>query len=131
MSPRATSTHLLNISTDGDSTTSLGSLFQCLIPLSEKKYILISDLNLPCCNLRPTSRPITCYLAEETDPHFATTSFQILVENNEFSTEPPFLLSSLSCFSEDLCSRLFLGSIALHWTFSSTSISFFYCGTQN
>ncbi|KAK4830710.1 hypothetical protein QYF61_012970 [Mycteria americana] len=48
-----TSTYLLNTSRDGDSTTSLGSLFQCLITLSVKKFSLISSLNLPWRNLRP------------------------------------------------------------------------------
>jgi len=37
----------LNTSSDGDSTTSLGSLFQYLTTLSIKKFFLISDLNLP------------------------------------------------------------------------------------
>ena len=49
----ATSTCLLNTSRDGDSTTSLGSLFQCWTTLSVKKFFLISSLNLPWCNLRP------------------------------------------------------------------------------
>ncbi|KAK4826066.1 hypothetical protein QYF61_005025 [Mycteria americana] len=40
-------------SVDGDSTTSLGSLFQCLTTLSVKKFFLISRLNLPWRNLRP------------------------------------------------------------------------------
>ncbi|XP_064911793.1 ankyrin repeat domain-containing protein 66 isoform X1 [Columba livia] len=38
---------------DGDSTTALGSLFQCLTTFSMKKYFLISNVNLPWCNLRP------------------------------------------------------------------------------
>jgi len=37
----------LNTSRDGDSTTSLGSLFECLTTLSVKKVFLISNLNLP------------------------------------------------------------------------------------
>ena len=41
------STRFLNISRDGDSTTSLGSLFQCLTILSVKKFFLVSNLNLP------------------------------------------------------------------------------------
>ncbi|KAK4823265.1 hypothetical protein QYF61_000232, partial [Mycteria americana] len=53
MSLSATSTRLLNTSKDGNSTTSLGSLFQCLRTLSVKKIFLISNLNLPWCNLRP------------------------------------------------------------------------------
>jgi len=36
---------------DGDSTTSLGSLFQCLTTFSVKKFFLIFSLNLPWCNL--------------------------------------------------------------------------------
>jgi len=44
--------HLLNTSRDGDSTTYLGSLFQFLTALSVNKFFLISNLNLPWCNLR-------------------------------------------------------------------------------
>ena len=53
ISRSTTSTHFLNTSRDGDSTTFLGSLFQCLTTLSVKKFFLISNLNLPWCNLRP------------------------------------------------------------------------------
>ncbi|KAK4831211.1 hypothetical protein QYF61_016048 [Mycteria americana] len=42
-----------NSSRDGDFTTSLDTLFQCLTTLSVKKFFLISNLNLPWCNLRP------------------------------------------------------------------------------
>uniref|UniRef100_A0A8V0XGV5 EH domain-containing protein n=1 Tax=Gallus gallus TaxID=9031 RepID=A0A8V0XGV5_CHICK len=45
--------HFKHTSRDGDSTTSLGSLFQCLTTLSVKKFFLIFKLNLPWCNLRP------------------------------------------------------------------------------
>ena len=38
---------------DGDSTTSLGSLFQCLTNLLVKKFFLIPNVNLPWGNLRP------------------------------------------------------------------------------
>lgn len=48
-------TQLLNTSRDSDSTTSLGSLLQYLITLSEKKFILIPNLNFPWHNLRPFS----------------------------------------------------------------------------
>ena len=43
----ATSPWFWNTSRDGDPTTSLGSPFQCLTALSEKKLFVISDLNLP------------------------------------------------------------------------------------
>lgn len=38
---------------NGDSTTSLSSLFQCLTAFSEKKFLTISNLSLPWYN-RPT-----------------------------------------------------------------------------
>jgi len=47
-------TRSLNTSRDSDSTTSLGSLCHCLTTLSEKKSFLISNLNLPWCNLIPS-----------------------------------------------------------------------------
>ncbi|KAK4828289.1 hypothetical protein QYF61_024954 [Mycteria americana] len=53
MSLSTMSTRPLNTSRDGDSTTSLGSLFQCLTTLLVKKFFLISNLNFPWCNLRP------------------------------------------------------------------------------
>jgi len=53
MSRSTTSKWFLNTSRDGDSTTSLGSLFQCLTTLSVKKFFLISNLNLPWHSLRP------------------------------------------------------------------------------
>jgi len=49
----STFTLSLNTSQDSDSTISLGSLLQCLITVSEKKFFLISNLNLPWSNLRP------------------------------------------------------------------------------
>lgn len=38
ISPKATSTHLLNLSRDGDSTIALHSLFHCLTTLSVNKF---------------------------------------------------------------------------------------------
>jgi len=43
----------LSTSRVGDFTTSLGSLFHCLTTLLEKNYLVMTDLNLPCCNLKP------------------------------------------------------------------------------
>ena len=49
----ATFPQFLNTSRDSDCTTSLGSLCHCSTTLSEKKYLLISNLNLPWHILRP------------------------------------------------------------------------------
>ena len=52
--PLTTLTRLLSTSTDSDSTTSLGSPCQCITTLSENKCFLISNLNLPWHNMRPS-----------------------------------------------------------------------------
>lgn len=52
MSLSATSPQLLNTSSNGYSTSTLGSPFQCLATLLEKKFFLLSNLNIPCCNVR-------------------------------------------------------------------------------
>lgn len=48
------SSHFLNASRVGDSTTSLSSLFQCLATLFMKKFLLIASLNLVCCSSSST-----------------------------------------------------------------------------
>ena len=52
MSPSPTAPWFSNISWNGDSTSSLGSLCQCIATSSEKTLFLISNLNLPWCCLR-------------------------------------------------------------------------------
>ncbi|KAK4811306.1 hypothetical protein QYF61_023358 [Mycteria americana] len=112
MSQSATSTRLLNTSRDGDSTTSLGSLFQCLTTLSVKKFF-------PNIHSKPlltqleaiSSHPIASYLGEETDPHLTTTSFQVVVESNKVSPQPPFLQAKQSQFPQPLLIRLALQTL--------------------
>ncbi|KAK4825477.1 LOW QUALITY PROTEIN: hypothetical protein QYF61_027632 [Mycteria americana] len=106
----ATPTHPLNTCMDGDSTTSLGSLFQCLTTLSVKKFSLISNLNLPQRNLKPF--PLVLWLlGEETDPHLSTTSFQVVVETNKVSPQPPFLQTKQPQFPQPLLIRLVLQTL--------------------
>ncbi|KAK4825306.1 LOW QUALITY PROTEIN: hypothetical protein QYF61_026657 [Mycteria americana] len=38
-----------------------------------------------------SSCPLPCYLGEETDPHLSTASFQVAVESDKVSPQPPFL----------------------------------------
>lgn len=45
--PNARSSRSLNTTRDGDSNTSLGRPFHCLITLSIKKFFLMFNLNLP------------------------------------------------------------------------------------
>jgi len=51
MSLNTTSKCSLNTSRDDDS---LNSFFQCMRTLSEKKFLLPTNLNLPWCNFRPS-----------------------------------------------------------------------------
>ena len=51
--PRALSSLALNVSRDGASTTTLGSLCQCLTTLTVKYFLCKSSLNLPSFSLKP------------------------------------------------------------------------------
>ena len=68
-----------NTSRDRDSTTPLGSRFQCLTTLSVEKFFLISNLNLPWHNLKPLPL-ILSLVTWEKDTHLTTTSFQAVGE---------------------------------------------------
>ena len=71
----------------GQWITSLGRLSQCIYTLSEKKFFLISNLNLPWCNWCYHLSWYCCYLGEDADPHLATTSYQGVVESDKVSPE--------------------------------------------
>ncbi|KAK4832946.1 hypothetical protein QYF61_026602 [Mycteria americana] len=58
-----------------------------------------------------SSRPITCYLGEETDPHLATASFQGVVESDKVSPQPPFLQAEQPQFPQPLLIRLLLQTL--------------------
>ncbi|KAK4806266.1 hypothetical protein QYF61_013410 [Mycteria americana] len=53
-----------------------------------------------------SSPPITCYLGEETDPHLSTASFQVVVESDKVSPQPPFLQTKQSQLPQPLLIRL-------------------------
>ncbi|KAK4823315.1 hypothetical protein QYF61_000917 [Mycteria americana] len=79
---------------DGDSTTSLGSLFQCLTTVSVKEFFLISNLNLPWRNLRPFPLVLSLVTWEK--------------RPTPTSLQPPFRLNSPSSFPQLLLIRLVL-----------------------
>ncbi|KAK4816773.1 hypothetical protein QYF61_022771 [Mycteria americana] len=58
-----------------------------------------------------SSRPMACYLGEETDPHLSTTSFQVVVESNKVSPQPPFLQAKQPQFPQPLPIRLVLQTL--------------------
>jgi len=63
--------HLLSTSGDGDSTTSLSSLFQCLMALSVKKVFCNTQSKLPLAQLETVSSyTIPYYLGDRHLPHY-------------------------------------------------------------
>ncbi|KAK4831748.1 hypothetical protein QYF61_018946 [Mycteria americana] len=58
-----------------------------------------------------SSCPIASYLGEETDPHLSTTSFQVVVESDKVSPQPPFLQAQQPQFPQLLLIRLLLQTL--------------------
>ncbi|KAK4824286.1 hypothetical protein QYF61_013031 [Mycteria americana] len=80
-------------------------------PFSEVKFPNLQS-KPPLVQLEAISScPITCYLGEETDPHLSTTSFQVVVESNKVSPQPPFLRAKQPQFPQPLPIRLVLQTL--------------------
>ncbi|KAK4830945.1 hypothetical protein QYF61_014404 [Mycteria americana] len=80
-------------------------------PFSEEKFPNIQS-KPPLVQLEAiTSCPISCYLGEETDPHLSTTSFQVAVESNKVSPQPPFLQVKQPQLPQPLLIRLLLQTL--------------------
>ncbi|KAK4828787.1 hypothetical protein QYF61_000844 [Mycteria americana] len=80
-------------------------------PFSEEKFPNIQS-KPPLVQLEAISScPITCYLGEETDPHLSTTSFQVVVESNKVSPQPPFLQAKQSQLPQPLLIGLLLQTL--------------------
>ncbi|KAK4824730.1 hypothetical protein QYF61_018118, partial [Mycteria americana] len=80
-------------------------------PFSEVKFPHIQS-KPPLAQLEAiSSRPIACYLGEETDPHLSTTSFQAVVESDKVSPRPPFLQAKQPQFPQPLLTRLLLQTL--------------------
>lgn len=108
--PKCHTSVFLNAFRNDNSTACLGSLFQCLTTLSEKNFVLISNLNW--CDLRLFSLPLLLITCEKRPtPTFPVPIFQGVVESSK--VPPSFLFSrlnnpsSLCCSSQDLCFRPF------------------------
>ncbi|KAK4827844.1 hypothetical protein QYF61_021981, partial [Mycteria americana] len=80
-------------------------------PFSEVKFPNIQS-KPPLAQLEAiSSHPITCYLGEDTDPHLSTTSFQVVVESDKVSPQPPFLQAKQSQFPQPILIRLLLQTL--------------------
>ncbi|KAK4819924.1 hypothetical protein QYF61_015299 [Mycteria americana] len=86
------------------------------VPMLDKPF---SEVKFPNIQSKPplaqleaiSSCPITCYLGEETDPHLSTTSFQVVVEGNKVSPQPPFLQAKQPQLPQPLLIRLLLQTL--------------------
>ena len=128
---RTLSRRILNISREGDSTTSLGNLFQCSVTHRVKKFFLMFRWNFLCFILCPLLLVLSLGTTEESGPILLTPTLQIFITSTFslvfFRLNKP---SSLSFSSQDRCySPLIL--VALHWTLSSSSSSFLKWVAQN
>jgi len=126
---RTLSRWVLNISREGESTSSLGSLFQGSVTLRGKKFFLMFKWNFLCFSLCPF--PLVLLLAplkrvwpHPLDIHPSDIYKHILGPLSAFSrlNKP----SSLSLSSSPL-----IILVALCWTLSSSSSSFLNWGAQN
>ena len=55
-----------------------------------------------------SSHPITSYLGEETNTHLTTVSFQVVIESDKVSPQPPLLQTKQPQFPQPLLIRLVL-----------------------
>ena len=77
-------------------------------PFGEESFCNIQSKH-PLAQLEAISfHPITCYLGEETNTHLATTSFQVAVESDKVSPQPPFLQAEQSQLPQLLLTGLVL-----------------------
>ncbi|KAK4817921.1 hypothetical protein QYF61_002762 [Mycteria americana] len=80
-------------------------------PFGEAKFPNIQS-KPPLAQLEAiSSRPIACYLGEETDPHLSTASFQAVAESDEVSPQPPFLQAKQSQLPQPLLISLVLQTL--------------------
>ena len=136
MSLSTTSKQFLNTSRDGDSTTSLGSPFQCLTALNIKNFFPDIQPKLTLVQLETISlRPVTCHQREETSPALTVSTFQILEEGNKVSPQSSLPPTKQPQFLQSLLVghilQAFTSLVALFWTCSCTSVSFLYRGAPN
>ncbi|KAK4826053.1 hypothetical protein QYF61_004168 [Mycteria americana] len=80
-------------------------------PFGEKIFPNIQS-KPPLVQLKAISSfPMACYLQEETNTHLSTTSFQVVVESDKVSPQPPFLQAKQSQFPQLLLISLVLQTL--------------------
>lgn len=104
--PAATYAYLYNTSSEGDSITSVGSLFQRQATFLLQKVFPISNLNVSWHNLKSFPLALSLVICEKRPTlHLATTSFQAVVElRSDLNLIPSRLnIPSSSAASQQTC----------------------------
>ena len=116
----------LNTSRDSDSTTSLGSLFQCLTALSGNNFFIISRLILPWCNLKPL--PLVLSLLPE-GRGWPPPCYTLLSGSCRGSPKPPRLWTEQPQFPQPLPIRRLVPSILSKQDqlYDSVTVESFFC----
>ncbi|KAK4827170.1 LOW QUALITY PROTEIN: hypothetical protein QYF61_015132 [Mycteria americana] len=78
---------------------------------SNYSMILITTKKCSSYNTAISSRPITSYLGEKFNTRLTTTSFQVVVENDKVSPQPPLLQTKQPQFPQPLLIRLLLQTL--------------------
>ena len=133
---RAPSNLALNTAREGAATASLGNLFQCFTTLMLKNFFQTSNLNLPSFSLQPFPLVLSLHtLVISPSPSFLEAPFWYW----KAAVRSPWSLlfsrlnspNSLSLSSQERCSSPLINFVALLWTCSNRSMSFFCWGPQN
>lgn len=129
---RASSKCLLNSDRHGASTTSPGSLFQCLTTLMGKKSFLTPSLTPPARLCAIPVCPVTGAQGAETGTSLCASPPQDAAESAEVTSRPPFSRPDSPGVLSLLTSHAFQTFYPLCCPpLPSTLVSFLYCGAQN
>lgn len=120
------SSQVLSISTEGNSTTFLSNLFQCLTSLTVKRNVFLCSDGISCVLNHDCS--LLSYQQALLAPSPLCPPIKYLHTLRRSLLNHP---GSLRLTSYERCSGPLITLVALCWTCSSMSMSFFSCGAQN
>jgi len=90
----------LNISREGESTTSLCSVFQCSVTLTVKKFLCILMRNYLCSSLWPSPLVLFSQTAEKRLAMSLTPTLKIFINFNQIPSESSFLKPEWTQFAQ-------------------------------
>ena len=108
---------VLNISREGESITSLGSLFQCSITLTVKKFLCILVQNFLCTTAdSPCPVPTDCW--KEAGHVLLTPTLKIFININQITSESSFLKAEQTQVAQPFLTGGMLQTVFSFWWFT-------------